>query len=291
MQDFISLVRTSLTSVYSHKDARFHFHRTCALVWPNAPSAPSFCIQVHSTLLQPSILLWALKKLVLVDFKNAFARNPPARARQSMRSTRRRFFALLCVFVAALLPWAAPENRTWMHKLRKNFWRSAKPSSEGECATFNARLHVKHGDQAAHLLCVSVHRHTFLWREHAHRPVGGAKSKGKGAPPTNGGGCRPGGEAGCQFRQQPIKDARFSFRPLTALGQYFHFFSSSCVGKKKIALRWRMPRRTATLLVKASFTFLMCKVSFTCLTWNTCSKLNMWTRPYTCSKLNMWTRP
>ena len=203
-----------------------------------------------------------------------------------------RFFALLCAFVAALLPWAAPENRTWMHKSWKNFDGPRSPLPEGECAAFNARLHGKHGDQAAHLLCVSVDRRTFLWREHAHRPVGGAKSKGKGAPPTNGGGCRPGGEAGCQFRQQPIKDARFSFRPLTALGQYFHFFSSLFTAnftpflhseqKKKIALRDECQDVLQHYLLRPRSHVLI---------WNTCPKLKHVNEALSCPSLPFFARP
>jgi hypothetical protein len=43
------------------------------------------------------------------------------------------------------------------------------PVRQRESAAFNARLHENHGDQAAPLPGASVHRRTFLRREHAHR--------------------------------------------------------------------------------------------------------------------------
>ena len=50
-----------------------------------------------------------------------------------------RSFGLMCAFFAALLPRAAPENRTRSHKSRKNFDVLRSPLPQGECAAFNAR--------------------------------------------------------------------------------------------------------------------------------------------------------
>jgi hypothetical protein len=52
-----------------------------------------------------------------------------------------RSFGLMCAFFAALLPRAAPENRTRSHKSRKNFDGPRSPVPQGECADFNARLY------------------------------------------------------------------------------------------------------------------------------------------------------
>ncbi len=99
-----------------------------------------------------------------------------------------------------------PENHTESHKSRKNFDGPRIPLVEGECSTTNTRLNGQHGDQAAPLLGVSVYGPSFLWREHVHRSVWGVKSKGKGTPRTNGGGSRPDGDSGWQFRLKSIKD-------------------------------------------------------------------------------------
>jgi hypothetical protein len=64
-----------------------------------------------------------------------------------------------------------------------------------ESADFNARLHGKHGDQAALHPGASAPGPTVLLREYAHRFVRGAKSKGNGTPRTNGDGSRPGCDA------------------------------------------------------------------------------------------------
>jgi hypothetical protein len=65
-----------------------------------------------------------------------------------------------------------------MHKSRKNFDGPWNNLPEGECASFNARLHGKHVNQTAHLLCASVHHRTFLLREHGHRFFWGFRRKG-----------------------------------------------------------------------------------------------------------------
>ena len=82
-----------------------------------------------------------------------------------------RFNELLRSFLRALLRPATPANRTWRQKSRKKFDGPRSPLAQGECAAFNARLHGKHGHEAAQLLSASVRPRTFLWREHAHRAV------------------------------------------------------------------------------------------------------------------------
>jgi len=82
-----------------------------------------------------------------------------------------RFNELLYAFLGTLIPPAVSSNRTSSQKSRKKFDGPRSPLPQGECATFNARLHGKHGDQAAQLLSASVDPRTFLWHEHAHRLV------------------------------------------------------------------------------------------------------------------------
>jgi hypothetical protein len=63
-----------------------------------------------------------------------------------------RSFGLMCAFFAALLPRAAPENRTRSHKSRKNFDGPRSPVPLGECPTLNGRMHAKYIHQTAPLL-------------------------------------------------------------------------------------------------------------------------------------------
>ncbi len=112
-------------------------------------------------------------------------------------------------FFETMVTRATPENHTWSQKSQKNFDGPRSPLPEGECASFNTRLNGNHDDQATHLLSVSVHDHT-------HRSVWGVKSKGLGAPRTNGCGCRT-GDRKDRARLEPCINR-------VMLG-HFHFFS------------------------------------------------------------------
>ena len=90
-------------------------------------------------------------------------------------------FTLQSANFGALLRRAPLENRSASHKSRKNFDGPQRPVPKRECASVNARIHVKHEDQVAPLPVASVYGPAFFCGASVHiDPIEEPTARGSG---------------------------------------------------------------------------------------------------------------